>query len=59
MYVAIIISTTFCKLTRSHQASGVPLLEEKSDKKFKDDEDWKNYKRNVPIFWPWSSGDRV
>ncbi|RDB25775.1 hypothetical protein Hypma_006418 [Hypsizygus marmoreus] len=35
--------------------SGVPLLEESGDKKFGDDPKWKEYKRTVPIFWPWGS----
>jgi len=35
--------------------SGVPLLEEASDKKFAGDAKWEQYKRTVPIFFPWSS----
>jgi len=35
--------------------SGVPPLEKAGDKKFGDDVKWKEYKRTVPIFWPWGS----
>ncbi|KAH7884263.1 hypothetical protein F5I97DRAFT_1888107 [Phlebopus sp. FC_14] len=33
--------------------SGVPLLERASDEKLKDDPKWKEYKRTVPVFFPW------
>jgi len=32
--------------------SGVPPLEESGDKKFGDDPEWREYKKNVPEFWP-------
>ncbi|KIK62438.1 hypothetical protein GYMLUDRAFT_260182 [Collybiopsis luxurians FD-317 M1] len=35
--------------------SGVPPLEKAGDKKFGNDPKWQEYKRNVPVFWPWSS----
>ncbi|KAJ4480009.1 DUF1295-domain-containing protein [Lentinula aciculospora] len=35
--------------------SGVPPLEEAGDKKFGTDAKWHEYKRTVPVFWPWSS----
>ncbi|KAE9401530.1 DUF1295-domain-containing protein [Gymnopus androsaceus JB14] len=35
--------------------SGVPPLEKAGDRKFANDPKWHEYKRNVPIFWPWSS----
>ncbi|EMD34110.1 hypothetical protein CERSUDRAFT_141597 [Gelatoporia subvermispora B] len=35
--------------------SGVPPLEESADKKFGKDPEWQEYKRTVPIFWPWGS----
>ncbi|KAF9066404.1 hypothetical protein BDP27DRAFT_1297452 [Rhodocollybia butyracea] len=35
--------------------SGVPPLEKAGDKKFGDDPKWQEYKRTVPVFWPWSS----
>ncbi|EGN98712.1 hypothetical protein SERLA73DRAFT_181316 [Serpula lacrymans var. lacrymans S7.3] len=34
-------------------ASGVPPLERAGDKKFGDDPKWQEYKRTVPIFFPW------
>ncbi|KAI0360095.1 DUF1295-domain-containing protein [Trametes cingulata] len=42
---------TWFLLTR---VSGVPPLERAGDKKFGDDPKWQEYKRNVPVFWPWS-----
>lgn len=35
------------------QASGVPLLEKSAEKKWGDDEQWKEYKRKVPVFFAW------
>jgi len=35
------------------KVSGVPPLERAGDKKFGDDPQWKEYKRTVPVFWPW------
>ncbi|KAF8348952.1 hypothetical protein F5887DRAFT_1059900 [Amanita rubescens] len=35
--------------------SGVPPLEEAGDRKFGQDPKWHEYKRTVPIFWPWAS----
>ncbi|KAJ7183212.1 hypothetical protein C8R46DRAFT_1066275 [Mycena filopes] len=35
--------------------SGVPPLEKAGDKKFGGDPKWQEYKRTVPIFWPWGS----
>ncbi|ORY66663.1 DUF1295-domain-containing protein [Leucosporidium creatinivorum] len=32
--------------------SGVPMLEESGDKKFKGDPKWEEYKRNTPVFFP-------
>lgn len=37
------------------KASGVPPLERAGDKKWGDDPRWQEYKRTVPIFWPWGS----
>jgi len=37
--------------------SGVPPLEQAGDEKFGDDTRWQQYKRNVPIFWPWGAYD--
>ncbi|KAJ6577453.1 hypothetical protein B0H19DRAFT_1120017 [Mycena capillaripes] len=37
------------------KVSGVPPLEKAGDKKFGGDPNWEEYKRNVPIFWPWGS----
>ncbi|KAJ7086168.1 hypothetical protein B0H15DRAFT_909955 [Mycena belliarum] len=37
------------------KVSGVPPLEKAGDKKFAGDTKWEEYKRNVPIFWPWGS----
>ncbi|KAG6370768.1 hypothetical protein JVT61DRAFT_10970 [Boletus reticuloceps] len=34
-------------------ASGVPPLERAGDKKFTDDPKWRDYKRTVPVFFPW------
>ncbi|OSD06366.1 DUF1295-domain-containing protein [Trametes coccinea BRFM310] len=36
------------------RVSGVPPLEAAGDKKFGNDPKWQEYKRNVPVFWPWS-----
>ncbi|KAF9223931.1 DUF1295-domain-containing protein [Gyrodon lividus] len=33
--------------------SGVPPLERAGDKKFGDDPKWKEYRRTVPVFFPW------
>ncbi|THH18109.1 hypothetical protein EW146_g2805 [Bondarzewia mesenterica] len=33
--------------------SGVPPLETAGDNKFGDDPKWQEYKRTVPVFWPW------
>ncbi|KDQ18309.1 hypothetical protein BOTBODRAFT_103750 [Botryobasidium botryosum FD-172 SS1] len=41
---------TYLLLTK---ASGVPPLERSGDKKFGSDPKWQEYKRNVPIFFPW------
>ncbi|KAH8118238.1 DUF1295-domain-containing protein [Phellopilus nigrolimitatus] len=41
---------TYLLLTR---VSGVPPLERAGDKKYGDDPKWQEYKRTVPIFWPW------
>ncbi|KAJ3732126.1 DUF1295-domain-containing protein [Lentinula guzmanii] len=38
--------------------SGVPPLEKAGDQKFGADPKWHEYKRNVPVFWPWSSARR-
>lgn len=35
--------------------SGVPPLEKAGDRKFGDDPKWQEYKRTVPVFWPWGS----
>ncbi|KAF8802457.1 DUF1295-domain-containing protein [Phlegmacium glaucopus] len=35
-------------------ASGVPLLERAGDKKFSGNPKWQQYKKSVPIFWPWA-----
>ncbi|KAJ7510476.1 hypothetical protein B0H11DRAFT_1959274 [Mycena galericulata] len=35
--------------------SGVPPLERAGDKKFGGDPKWEEYKRTVPVFWPWGS----
>ncbi|GBE88236.1 hypothetical protein SCP_1300510 [Sparassis crispa] len=35
--------------------SGVPLLEKAGDEKYGNDPKWQEYKRSVPIFWPWGS----
>ncbi|KAJ7880977.1 hypothetical protein B0H14DRAFT_2705653 [Mycena olivaceomarginata] len=37
------------------KVSGVPPLEKAGDKKFGGDPKWEEYKRNVPVFWPWGS----
>ncbi|KAJ7645386.1 hypothetical protein B0H17DRAFT_1104079 [Mycena rosella] len=37
--------------------SGVPPLEKAGDKKFAGDKKWEEYKKNVPVFWPWGSKD--
>ncbi|KAF9468205.1 hypothetical protein BDZ94DRAFT_1247462 [Collybia nuda] len=37
------------------KVSGVPPLEKSGDKKYGDDPKWQEYKRTVPIFWPWGS----
>ncbi|KAJ7352371.1 hypothetical protein DFH08DRAFT_858679 [Mycena albidolilacea] len=37
------------------KVSGVPPLEKAGDKKFGGDPKWQEYKRNVPVFWPWGS----
>ncbi|KAG0695904.1 hypothetical protein DFH29DRAFT_246844 [Suillus ampliporus] len=34
-------------------ASGVPPLERAAEKKFGDDKKWQEYKRTVPVFFPW------
>ncbi|KAH9856506.1 DUF1295-domain-containing protein [Lenzites betulinus] len=36
------------------RVSGVPPLERSGDKKFGTDPRWQEYKRTVPVFWPWS-----
>lgn len=38
---------------------GVPPLEKSGDKKFRDDVKWQEYKRNVPVFWPWWKSERT
>ncbi|KAF8517746.1 hypothetical protein BU17DRAFT_49565 [Hysterangium stoloniferum] len=40
---------TWFLLTR---VSGVPPLERATDKRFRDDPDYKAYKQRVPVFWP-------
>ncbi|TFK28180.1 DUF1295-domain-containing protein [Coprinopsis marcescibilis] len=35
--------------------SGIPPLERLGDMRFGSDPRWANYKRNVPVFWPWGS----
>ncbi|KAK7032803.1 S5A-reductase domain-containing protein [Favolaschia claudopus] len=37
------------------KVSGVPPLEKAGDKKFGGDPKWEEYKRTVPVFWPWGS----
>jgi len=37
------------------KVSGVPPLERAGDKKFGDNPKWQEYKRTVPVFWPWGS----
>ncbi|KAJ7671543.1 hypothetical protein DFH06DRAFT_1177886 [Mycena polygramma] len=37
------------------KVSGVPPLEKSGDKKFGGDPKWEQYKKNVPVFWPWGS----
>jgi steroid 5-alpha reductase family enzyme len=37
------------------KVSGVPPLEKAGDKKFGGDLKWEEYKRTVPVFWPWGS----
>ncbi|EDR08703.1 uncharacterized protein LACBIDRAFT_297170 [Laccaria bicolor S238N-H82] len=37
------------------KVSGVPPLERAGDKKFGSDPKWQEYKRSVPVFWPWGS----
>ncbi|KAF7317121.1 S5A-REDUCTASE domain-containing protein [Mycena chlorophos] len=37
------------------KVSGVPPLERAGDKRFGGDPKWENYKKTVPIFWPWGS----
>ncbi|KAJ7236272.1 hypothetical protein B0H12DRAFT_1140554 [Mycena haematopus] len=37
------------------KVSGVPPLEKAGDKRFGGDPNWEQYKRNVPVFWPWGS----
>ncbi|MBW0460329.1 hypothetical protein O181_000044 [Austropuccinia psidii MF-1] len=34
------------------KVSGLPPLEEKADKQWKDDEDYQRYKDRTPVFWP-------
>ncbi|KAL7413240.1 hypothetical protein BDY24DRAFT_415293 [Mrakia frigida] len=50
--VAALISPVFEYLLLT-QASGVPLLEEASEKKYGDDPAWKEYKAKVPVFFAW------
>ncbi|KII89846.1 hypothetical protein PLICRDRAFT_52988 [Plicaturopsis crispa FD-325 SS-3] len=33
--------------------SGVPPLEKSGDKKYGNDPNWREYKKTVPVFWPW------
>ncbi|CAL1716772.1 unnamed protein product [Somion occarium] len=49
--VAGISPLTTYLLTR--YISGVPPLEKQADQRFGEDPKWKEYKRNVSIFWPW------
>lgn len=42
---------TWLLLTR---VSGIPPLEAAGDKKFGNDPGWHEYKKRVPVFWPWS-----
>ncbi|KAJ3500000.1 hypothetical protein NMY22_g19408 [Coprinellus aureogranulatus] len=37
------------------KVSGVPPLERHGNRKWGDDPKWQEYKRNVPVFWPWGS----
>ncbi|EIM91013.1 DUF1295-domain-containing protein [Stereum hirsutum FP-91666 SS1] len=37
--------------------SGVPPLEKSGDKKYGNDPKWQEYKRTVPVFWPWGGVD--
>jgi len=37
------------------KVSGVPPLERAGDKKFGNNPKWQEYKKTVPIFWPWGS----
>lgn len=37
------------------RVSGVPPLEASGNKKFGDDPKWQEYKRTVPVFWPWGN----
>ncbi|KAM5538481.1 hypothetical protein V8D89_007814 [Ganoderma adspersum] len=41
---------TWFLLTR---VSGIPPLETAGDKKYGDDPKWQEYKRSVPVLWPW------
>ena len=35
------------------KASGVPILEEKADKKWGDEKAYKEYKKNTPVLFPY------
>lgn len=37
--------------------SGVPPLERQAEKRWGDDPKWKEYKKSVPVFWPWYRED--
>ncbi|KAG8968126.1 hypothetical protein FRC03_008479 [Tulasnella sp. 419] len=52
--IATAISPIFTYLLLT-KASGVPPLEKSADEKFKDDPKWQEYKRHVPIFFPWGA----
>jgi len=47
-----VISPWFTYYLTRH-VSGVPPLERAGDKKYGSDPKWQEYKRNVPIYWPW------
>jgi len=53
--VAATVSSPLFTWFLVHKVSGVPPLEKAGDKKFGGDPKWEEYKRNVPVFWPWGS----
>ncbi|KAF5359375.1 hypothetical protein D9756_003244 [Leucocoprinus leucothites] len=46
---------TWFLLRKASLVSGVPPLERAGNKKFGDNPKWQEYKKKVPIFWPWGS----